>query len=334
MGALRILVLGGSRFVGRHIADAFIARGDSVTLFNRGITDPAPRDHVQQLRGDRSADLSALDGQTWDAVIDPSGYTPDVVARSARFLEPRTSRYLFISSASVYDLARLNAELVDEDAPLSELPAGADPTLLTDEHYGALKVLCETEVTRAFGERTTILRLGLVAGPYDPTDRFTYWVVRVAATGEILAPPADRVIQYIDARDVAEFAAATTRDDIGGTFNLVVPPEAYTFGDLIEACASASASHPRTRWTEEEFLLERGVQPWSELPLWIPRGDEAAPLLRVAPERARSRGLRTRSLTDTARDTYVWAAANRNSDSLKAGLSRAKEKELLDAADG
>lgn len=318
--------------MGRHIADALIARGASVTLFNRGISDPSLRTDVENVRGDRARDLSALDRQHFEAVIDTCGYTPDVVNRSAQFFASRAKRYVFVSSLSVYDFARVHSDRMDEDAPLLNLPADADPTVWTVEHYGALKALCEDEVREAFGERAAILRLGLVAGPYDPSDRFTYWILRVAAGGELLAPPADRHIQYIDARDVAQFAATIVGDEIGGTYNVVTPPGAYTFADLIGDSAKAAGSHPDTRWMSEDDLIERGVQPWSDLPLWIPRSDEAAPLLRAAPERAVACGLRCTPLTQTVRDTFAWASKARTLDSLQAGLTRSREHELLEIA--
>jgi 2'-hydroxyisoflavone reductase len=332
MSALRILVLGGTRFVGRHIVDAFVASGDSVTLFNRGISDPPPRADVEFVRGDRENDLNLLGDASWDAVIDTSGYTPGVVNRSARFFASRARSYLFVSSVSVYDLERIGAGRVDEDAALLALPPEADPSVRTDEHYGALKSLCENEVREAFGERAAVLRLGLVAGPHDPTDRFTYWVLRVAAGGEVLAPPSSRSIQYVDARDVAQFAARLIRERSGGTYNVVVPADAYTFADLVAACARASGSQPAVHWTDEQFLTEHGVQPWSDLPLWIPVHDPAAPLLSANSDRARAAGLQCRPLFETVRDTFAWASRTRAFESLQAGLSRAREKELLDAA--
>ncbi|HEX5275657.1 MAG TPA: NAD-dependent epimerase/dehydratase family protein [Candidatus Rubrimentiphilum sp.] len=332
MSALRILVLGGTRFVGRHIVDAFVAANAEVTLFHRGISDPSRRTDVGNVLGDRVEHLGALREKDFDAVIDTSGYTPDVVHRSARFFESRANRYLFVSSLSVYDFARVHSDRMDEDAPLLDLPADVDPTVRTDEHYGALKTLCESEVRETFGERAAILRLGLVAGPHDPTDRFTYWVLRAAAGGEMLAPPADRNIQYADARDVAQFALTIVRDGIGGTYNVAAPPDAYTFGDLIAECARVSGAHPNTRWVEESVLIDNGVQPWSELPLWIPRGDAAAALLRATPERAVARGLQCTPLAQTVRDTFAWASNARTLDALQAGLSRSREKELLEAA--
>ncbi len=332
MSGRRVLVLGGTRFVGRHIVDALVAAGARVTLFNRGRSDPSPRGDVENVRGDRSHDLDALREKRFDAVIDTCGYTPDVVRSSARFFQSRANRYIFVSSVSVYDLERIGSDRVDEDAPLLGLPAGVDPTVRSDEHYGALKNLCESEVREAFGEHAVILRPGLVAGPHDPTDRFTYWPLRIAAGGDVLAPPPDRNIQYVDVRDVALFAATIVRDEIGGTYNVVAPPDAYTFGDLIGECARVSEGHPKTRWTEESFLIEHGVRPWSELPLWIARSDPAAALLRATPERAVARGLQCMPLSYTVRDTFAWASNARSLDALQAGLSRAREKELLETA--
>jgi 2'-hydroxyisoflavone reductase len=296
------------------------------------MSDPSPRAGVENVRGDRSGDLSVLGGKRFDAVIDTSGYTPDVVKHATRFFTSRTDRYLFVSSVSVYDLERIHSDRVDEDAPLLQLPQGVDPTVRADEHYGALKNLCEMEVRETFGKRAVILRPGLVAGPHDPTDRFTYWVLRIAAGGKVLAPPADRNIQYVDVRDAARFTSTIIRATAGGTYNVVAPPDGYTFGDLLYECARASGSHPNICWTEEEFFIEQGVSPWSELPLWIPRRDSAVALLRASPEQAVARGLQCTPLGETVRDTFTWASGARTLDALQAGLSRSREKELLENA--
>lgn len=325
-----MLVLGGTRFVGRHIANALLAAGVTVTLFNRGITDPVPGADVGWIRGDRRFDLDLLSEARFDAVIDTCGYTPNAVEQSARFLEDKTSRYVFISSVSVYDPERAGAAPLDEDAPVQALPEGADPCEYRDERYGALKALCESRVVSTYRHRATIVRPGLVAGPFDHTDRFTYWPLRIAAGGRVLAPesPAEP-IQYIDARDLAAFVLHLVTDDAGGIFNAVTEPGTLTFGDLFDAARRASGSAAEAVWVRAEWLAERDVTPWGELPLWIPAGDQTHALANVSPSRALRRGLRLRALGVTVRDTLAWALPRRRLGALRAGLSPAREADLL-----
>jgi nucleoside-diphosphate-sugar epimerase len=199
---MNILILGGTRFLGRHLTRAFLARGHSVTHFNRGITAPGADSEVPTVHGDRLCDLDRLGPRAWDAVIDTSGYTPDVVHASTQYFAQLTARYVFISTISVYDEARTSGP--DEEAPLHTLPEHADRTVLNYEYYGALKALCEKVVISTYRHRATILRPGLVAGPYDPTDRFTYWPLRVDAGGDVLAPVSPQEpLQYMPAHTTA-----------------------------------------------------------------------------------------------------------------------------------
>lgn len=327
---MNVLIIGGTRFVGRHIAEALNERGHKVALFNRG-SNPAVHPGLEQIRGDRTTDLAALDGRTWDAVIDTCGYTPDVVERSAQFFESRAGRYLFVSTVSVYDEQR--AQSPDEDAPLHELPDGVDRTKFDVEHYGALKVLCENVARGTFGDRASIVRPGLVAGPHDPTDRFTYWPVRVDAGGSVLAPPSpSHHIQYIDARDLAQFCVRLLETNDGGTYNCVTPGGALTFGDLLAACECAASSGASFLWAGDAFLKEHEVAPWSDLPLWIPHDDPAYGMESTKSERALERGLRVRPLFETVRDTLEWArGAGKRFGSLGAGLTPEREAELTRA---
>ena len=328
---MNVLVIGGTRFVGRHIVDALRAGGHAVTLFNRG-SHPSVHSDVEQTHGDRKSDLQRLGSRTWDAVVDTSGYTPDVVERSLEYFKGKAGRYVFISTISVYDHERTAGP--DEDAPLRQLPADADPAAYSDENYGALKALCEAAVQRAYGERATILRPGLVAGPHDPTDRFTYWPVRFDEGGDVLAPLPENRVQYIDARDLAQFAAHVIENAIGGVFNCVTQRGNLTFGDLCLACMHEAA--PEDAYVvalPDELLAQLDVQPWSDLPLWIPAASEHAGIANADSSRAAAAGLQVRSINETVRDTLAWArTAEKRPGALKAGLAPEREAELLGAA--
>ena len=326
---MNVLIIGGTRFVGRHIADALTARGHSVTLFNRGQSGPGVHTGLEQIRGDRATDLARIGDRKWDAAIDTSGYTPDVVERSARYFADRTHRYLYISSISVYDETKTDGP--DEDAPLHVLPSDADPTEFNVEYYGALKALCETVVRSTFRHRASIVRPGLVAGPYDPTDRFTYWPVRVDAGGDILAPvsPAEPV-QYIDVRDLAAFCIHVLEGDDAGTYNCATPRDTLTFGDLLDACVRASSSEVNFVWADAAFLRDHEVAPWSDLPVWTPADEPHRAIQRANSARALVRGLNVRPLLETVRDTLAWArAAGKARGTLTAGLTPEREAELL-----
>ncbi len=328
---MKILIIGGTRFVGRHIAAAFSEHGDDVTLFNRG-NNPSVHEHLEQVHGDRASDLSRLDGRSWDAVVDTSGYTPNLVETSARYFNPRTDRYIFISTMSVYDHERTDGP--NESAPLLELPPDADPSVYSDERYGALKVLCERAVQGEFGERATIMRPGLVAGPHDPTDRFTYWTVRFDEGGEVLTPLLQSRLQYIDARDLAAFAVRLARSPESGAFNCVTPRGSMSFGDLCEACMHESAAEDASvRAVSDEFLARHDVRPWTELPLWIPAASEHASIANGDSSRALASGLQIRPVRETVRDTLAWArGAEKRPGALKAGLAPEREAELLTAS--
>lgn len=328
---MKALIIGGTRFVGRHIADALAARGHEVTLFNRG-SEPAVHAELEQLHGDRATDLQRLGGRHWDAVIDTSGYTPDVVETSARYFAERAQRYVFVSTISVYDHERTSGP--DEESPLLQFPQGADPAVYSDERYGALKVLCEKQVNEIFGDRAAIVRPGLVAGPFDHTDRFTYWPVRFDGGGDVLAPAAATGLQYVDARDLAAFVAVLSEGSTGGTYNCVTPRGSLTFADLFDAClAEASAEEANVVAMPDEFFETHGVLPWTELPLWIPSASDHVGIARADSRRALGAGLRIRPLRETVRDTLAWArATEKRPGALKAGLSPEREAELLAAA--
>lgn len=302
---MRLLVLGGTRFLGRHFVEAALAAGHAVTLFNRGRTAPGLFPRAESLAGDRDGGLGALAGRTWDAVLDTSGYLPRVVRASARALAGRAGSYAFVSSISAY--ATPLAPGADESAPLATL---ADPAAeeVTGETYGGLKAACEREVAGAFPGRALLVRPGLIVGPHDSTDRFPYWPRRLARGGEVLAPgdPAQPV-QVIDARDLAEWLLAMLGRGAGGTFNATGPAARLTFGALLEGAARALDADVRVTWVDEAFLLARGVRPWTELPLWVPR--EEAGFDEVSIARALAAGLALRPLAETVRDTLAWDLA-------------------------
>jgi 2'-hydroxyisoflavone reductase len=319
---MRLLVLGGTQFLGRHVVEAALERGHAVTLFNRGQTRPELFPGVERLVGDRDGDLAALEQGAWDAVVDTSGYVPRVVRQSAELLEPRVRRYLFVSSISVY--ADVSEPGVDEDAPVAQLEED------TEEHrgpaYGALKALGEDVVREVYGERATIVRPGLIVGPWDPTGRFTYWPVRIAAGGDVLAPePRDAAVQVIDGRDLAEFLVRLLEEDVAGTFNATGPEEPLTLEQVLTACPGEA----RLVWTPGEWLIEQGVQPWMELPLWLGNDPEYAGFARVDVSRALQAGLTFRPLERTIVDTLAWQRSGEAPIDPPAGLEREREQELL-----
>jgi 2'-hydroxyisoflavone reductase len=299
---MRLLILGGSQFVGRHIVEAALERGHSVTLFNRGRTNPNLFPGVDEVHGDRDGGLSALDGRTWDAVIDTSGYLPRVVRQSAEYTSGKASQYIFVSSISVY--AQPMIENGDENAPLETMddPASEDITA----HYGALKVLCEQAVDAAFAGKTLHVRPGMIIGPYDPTDRFTYWVHRAAQGGEMLAPGSPgRPVQFIDARDLAALLLDMTEAGATGAVNATGPEQRVTMGDYLDSCLRVTGSGAQLTWIDEAFLLSHDAHPFMELPFWLPEAENA--LFTVNIDRALAAGLRFRPLDDTVRDTQLWS---------------------------
>lgn len=325
---LRILVLGGSRFIGRHIVQYARQRGHALALFNRGKSEPAGTPGVEQLRGDRGTDLTALRDRAWDAVIDTSGYVPRQVRESANLLAPRIGKYLFISSISVYkDFTRPN----DEDSPLATTTDELSEKV-TGENYGALKVLCEKAVLAAVPSGTTIVRPGYVVGPDDYTDRFTYWPVRVARGGEMLAPgaPSDP-LQFVDVRDLAHFCIDCLERSTFGIFNAVHAPGSVTMGGVLDASRRLTGADTRFTWLDAAFLAGRPER--DKLPMWSPpQGDTTADHL-TRNERAVRAGLTTTPLDTTIRDTLAWHAKRPapEREKLADGLTPQAERALLDA---
>lgn len=325
---MQILILGGTIFLGRHLVEAALARGHQVTLFNRGQHNPELFPQVEKFRGDRSSDLSALQGRRFDATIDTSGYIPRVVRASAELLAPNIGHYTFISSISVYaDYSKPN---IDESHPVGTL---ADPTVeeVTGETYGPLKALCEQAAEAALPGRTLIVRPGLIVGPNDPTDRYTYWPVRIARGGPFIAPEhPGYLVQYIDVRDLAEWTIRLIEQGKTGVYNATGPERPQPIGELFENCAEAAGKPAEPVWASAAFLAEQGVSPWMELPLWVPEVPEMIGFSQVSIEKALADGLAFRPARDTAADTIAWAATRPADYRWRAGLAPEKEAELLE----
>jgi 2'-hydroxyisoflavone reductase len=301
---MRLLVLGGTLFLGRAVVEAALEHGDVVTIFTRGQTNPGLFPEAEHLRGDRDGDLSALTRREWDAVVDTSGYVPRVVRASAELLAPAVSHYTFVSSLSVY---------ADFSGPQNE----GDPVeVLEDEssediqqHYGALKAACERVVADVFPGRSSLVRAGLIVGPHDPTNRFTYWVRRVAGSGDVLAPgDPGRKVQFIDVRDLAEWMVRMAARGSSGTFNAVGPEPPVTMGELLEDCRRVAASDARLVWVDDAFLLGRAVGEWMELPLWV-ASPELAGLMEADVALALAAGLTFRPVDETVRATLEWSTS-------------------------
>ncbi len=325
---MKILILGGTVFLGRHLVDAALARRHEVTLFNRGQSNPDLFPDVEKLRGNRDGDLSALRGRRWDAAIDTCGYVPRVVRASAELLAGAMQHYTFISSLSVYADTRQPG--IDENAPVGALP---DETVedMTGETYGPLKALCEQAVERAMPGRVLNVRPGLIVGSHDPTDRFTYWPIRVARGGDVLAPGRpERAVRFIDVRDLAEWIIRAIEQNLTGVFNADGPDYPLTMRQLLDTSKAVSGSDARFAWVDEKFLADAGIVPWSELPLWIPESDpEAVGFFAFDCSKAIRAGLTFRPLEGTVRDTIAWDATRRVDREWRAGLTAEREAELL-----
>lgn len=326
---MKILILGGTKFLGRHLVDAALAAGHEVTLFNRGKTNPTLFPTIETMIGDREHDIDkfASAGREWDAAIDVAGYVPRIVRLSAQSLERAVKKYVFISSVSVYQDYKKAG--MDESYPVGKL---ADEAVeeITGETYGPLKALCEKVVQEIYGESALIIRPGLIVGPYDPTDRFTYWPLRVKRSGDMITPDKPQTpIQIIDVRDLAEFIIKLIEENVSGIFNATGPDYELMIGEFLDACKRVSESAATFHWASAEFLQEHEVQPWSDMPVWIPDTEEDAGFSRIDISRAVHAGLKFRPLEDTIRDTIAWAEMRSDDHEWRAGLHPAKEQILL-----
>lgn len=327
---MKVLVLGGTVFLGRHVVERALARGHDVTLFNRGVHGPHLFPEVRKLRGDRTHDLSALTGDRWDVVVDTSGYDPHDVAASVAALASRVERYVFVSTVSVY-----------RDWPAFPVDEGSATFHEEDEpNYGVLKAACERAAEAAMPGRVLHVRSALLVGPYENVGRLPYWLGRVATYDEIVAPGRpDRQIQLHDARDLAAWMLEAAESGLAGVFNTGSPSHETTMGDMLRACLDATGSQTQLHWLDDQLLLAAGVEPWSELPLWAPETDEFAGAFAVDVTRAVAHGLRARPLHATVADTWGWLRHAPASElgayrEHQAGrvLDRRKEEQLLASA--
>lgn len=326
---LKVLILGGTGISGPHLVRELRTVGHQLTLMNRGKRNPGLFKDVETLIGDRNGPLEVLEGRQWDVVVDNSGYFPAQVRRSTEILKDHVQHYIFVSSISAY--ADLTPPGIDEDYRLAPL---ADPnaTEITNDNYGGLKAACEQIVEQTFGERQAVIRPSYIVGPGDSTDRFTYWPVRVARGGEMLAPgtPADPV-QFIDVRDLADFMRGCIERKVKGRYNICNPPGTVTMGDVLETSKRVSGSNVSFAWVSQSFLERHALLESGEIPIWAPTSGKEAGAALVSSARAVAQGLRFRPLDTTIRDTLAWHEQRpaEQTARLRAGLTLKREAELL-----
>ncbi len=334
---MKILFIGGTKFSGRHLVKAALDNNHEVTIFHRGMHPAGNLGDVEEILGDRNFDLDKLANRNWDIVIDMCGYLPQWVNSSAEALKNSVGKYVFISSISAYgDLSKPD---FNEETTLAKLTseqerkfAEIDPKgdfVATDlgDTYGALKVLCEEEVLQNFPKNNLIIRPGLIVGEYDFTDRFTYWVMRVAKGGEVFAPSnPDAFVQFIDAQDLAEWLVKLIENDEKGIYNAVNKPFELTFEKMLEKIKTVSRSNAALTWVSNEFMQENEVMPWSDMPLHLPDSLEFIRTANV--NRALAKGLKIRPLSETIQDTLDWRKTV--DEEMKAGISVEREKKLLE----
>ncbi len=324
---MKLLVLGGSEFVGRAVVEEGIRRGWAVTTLNRGRRPAVPG--VREVHGDRreTDGLRAVLQEAWDLVVDTWSAEPIVVDRSARALASRAGRYAYISSRSVYRFPV--AAGAAEDAPVVH----GSPDDETSEDYARAKRGGELAVTSAFGDRALLARPGLILGPHENVGRLPWWLQRIARGGAVVAPgPADLGVQVIDARDLASFVLDGAAAGLAGAFNLTTPEGAVTMGEVLETCVRVTGSDARLHWVTPEAIAEAGAAPWTQLPMWVPPGELHDMIHRGDVTRALQAGLRCRPVAETVRDTWAWLQAAGGSVPVKEGRPAVGLPEELEAA--
>ena len=324
---MNILIIGGTRFLGKHLVDSALARGHQITLFNRGKTNPDLFPNIETIIGNREHDINKLSGRNWDTVIDTCGYVPRIVRESGVGLERSVRRYVFISTLSVH---ADNREIgIAEEYPVGKLE---DETVeeITGETYGPLKALCEKTILDLYGEHGLVVRPGLIVGPNDPTDRFTYWPVRVAQGGDVLAPERPEVpVQIIDVRDLSNFIIKLIENKASGIYSATGPDYELTFGAMLETCKRVSESNANIQWASVDFLKQNKVEEWSDMPVWVPDNEENVGFSRFDVSKGIKAGMKFRPLEETVRDTLAWANTRPAEHEWRAGLKSEREQELL-----
>jgi 2'-hydroxyisoflavone reductase len=324
---VNILVIGGTRFLGPHFVAAATAREHHVTVFNRGSRRLPEMPLLRQRRGNRRNDYQELDGEKFDAVVDTCAYHPDDVAASAAALADRCERYCLVSSVSVY---------ADDAGDLDERAAVADPpdpipTTMTPETYGALKAMCERVAQSAFGSRSLVVRPGLIVGPGDTTHRFAYWVRRIARGGDVVAPePPNAPVEFIDARDLAAWLVLVLVRGLSGTYNADGPDRPLTMSSFLDTCVKDAGANVRLRWLPAQRLLDLGVEPWVELPLWIP--PTAKGFLTFDSTKAKREGLMCRPVAATIAAVRAWDREHGPPETMVRTLSAEKEAAIIGGA--
>ncbi|MEU1621253.1 NAD-dependent epimerase/dehydratase family protein [Streptomyces sp. NPDC005722] len=326
---MKLLTLGGTEFVGRAVVEDALERGWEVTVFHRGRHQAPPG--ATELLGERGTEggLAALEDGEWDAVLDTWSGAPATVRETARLLAGRARTYAYVSSRSVYTYPA--AAGLDEDGPVVD----ASPGDGADVDYARAKRGGELAAAESFGDHALFVRAGLILGPYENIGRLPWWLGRIARGGPVLAPgPRDLPLQYIDVRDLAAWVLDAVRSGLGGAYNLVSPPGHTTTGELLAACAAVTGSDAELRWTDPEAVLAAGIEPWSELPVWLPPGELYDTLHTGDVSRALATGLRCRPVTETVADTWQWlnslgGTAPQRPDRPTVGLDPAKEAKAL-----
>ncbi len=325
---MKILVIGGARFLGRNLVEIAAKQNHEITLFNRGKTNPDVFPDLECIRGDRDSDINLLGGRKWDVVVDTCGYVPKTVEISVRFLAEAVDQYVFISSIDAYCDYTITG--ISEDSPLATMKDEAVELInsvkqVNGENYGPLKVLCEKVAEKLMPGRVLVLRCGLIVGPHDPTDRFTYWPVRMSQEDEILAPSPPYVqVQFVDARDLAEFILLAAQNEQNGIFNTTGPAYKLTMEKFLQECLDVTKAKSNITWLSEEFILKNKI----DLPVWVP--SEYHGINEVNCQKAISAGLVFRPLSETIKDTLVWYKTQPKDHKLRSGIAQERERELLD----
>ena len=338
---LDILILGGSGFLGPAVVKEALRRGHRMTLFNRGKTNPHLFPDLEKIQGDREQGIEGLqtaveNGRRWDVVIDTSAYIPAHVEASVGLVADFARQYVILSTVGVYADHSVPA---DESSPVAvvddEWVAGITTIRDSLANYGAMKARCEKAAEAAMPGRVTVIRPGLIVGPMDRSDRFTYWAVRVARGGEVLAPgDGSDPVQLVDARDLAYWILDCIEGPVTGVFNAISPKGQWTMAEMLHGIKGAFSTEASFTWVDAEFLERHEVEAWTNLPVWVPAEGEYAAFHVVSTEKAVAAGLKFRPLADTARDTVDWCNASKGFDydfGNGAGISREREAELLQA---